>query len=287
MNWIIASLILFISSVILYLFVRKSQLMKIPNAFNNLAMFAVPAIIYLIMAVYQHNSIVLSGKHLLLTLFSAFFFSYLGNVFSLTSIQSAPNPGYSLIISKSYVVFTTLVAVLIFGSKLTIKNAIAIICIVAFSALIMISKSHVKKNTNKKWILYACGAFFAWGFLALMSKYLITDGIQIPVYLFYLSLFVSLMITGEIILKKVPIKGILNTSTYVVLLGIGIASMFFNLFIQVGYKLAPNPGYINAANASSISLVTLLSAYFYKDELTLRKIVGVLGVTAGLVLLFV
>jgi uncharacterized membrane protein len=66
----------------------------------------------------------------------------------------------------------------------------------------------------------------------------------------------------------------------------GITSTLFNLFMQIGYIYSPNPGYINAANASSISLLTLLSAYFFKDELNSRKVIGVIGVTAGLVLLF-
>lgn len=285
MNWIIASLILFFSSVALYLFVRKSQLLEVPTAFNNLAMFALPSMIYLAVNLFQGNSLALSSIRFLLILFSAFFFSYLGGIFSLVSMKEAPNPGYSLIISKSYVTFTTIAAIPLFGSAITLKNAVAIIFILIFSALIMITKSGKKKVEGKKWLLYSFGAYFAWGFLALMSKYLLDQGINVMVYIFYLTLFVSLMILTEIKTKKVKLTfnpGIIKT-----LILIGIFSMSFNLFIQIGYIYAPNPGYINAVNASSISLVTLASAYFFKDELTLRKIIGVFGVTGGLILLFI
>lgn len=285
MSWILASLILFLSSVALYLFIRKSQLLKVPNALNNLAMFAVPCLIYLVLNMFQRNSLSIPTWFLFLIILSAFFFSYLGNIFSLVSIKEAPNPGYSLIISKSYVTFTTLAAIPLFGSELTLKNSMAIILIVIFSALIMISKENNKKVESKKWLLYSFGAYFAWGFLALMSKYLLNQGINVLVYLFYLSLFASIFILTEIKIKKVKVN--IKPDLVKLILLIGLFSMFFNLFIQVGYVFAPNPGYINAVNASSISLVTLASAYFFKDELTLRKIVGVFGVTAGLILLFV
>ncbi|OGM20950.1 hypothetical protein A2771_04335 [Candidatus Woesebacteria bacterium RIFCSPHIGHO2_01_FULL_38_26b] len=67
---------------------------------------------------------------------------------------------------------------------------------------------------------------------------------------------------------------------------IGVFASSFNYFMQVGFNLAPNVGYVNAANASSISLLTLLSAYFFKDDLNKRKLIGIFGVTAGLMLLF-
>src|SRR3990167_11159878 len=130
MNWIIASLMLFVSSVLLYLFVRKSQLVKIPDTLNNLAMFALPTVIFFIVAVVQKKSLVISWENLILIIIAAFFFSYLGNVWSLKSIKLAPNPGYSLIISKSYVVFTTVIAVIFLNAHISLRNAIAIIFIV-------------------------------------------------------------------------------------------------------------------------------------------------------------
>jgi uncharacterized membrane protein len=58
-------------------------------------------------------------------------------------------------------------------------------------------------------------------------------------------------------------------------------------FMQVGFNLAPNVGYINATNAASISLLTLMSTIIFKDELNPKKLVGIIGVTLGLILLFI
>jgi len=285
MNWIIASLMLFVSSVVLYLFVRKSQLTKISDSLNNLAMYALPTVIFFIVAIIQKKSFVISWENFVIIFFASFFFSYIGSVCSLKSIKLAPNPGYSLIISKSYVIFTTIVAVLFLNAHISVRNAIAIILIVFFSALVMISKSK-KQTNNKQWILYAFGAFFGWGFLALVSKYLLNQGVDIIIYSFYIGVFVSIMIIVEMTWQKIQIPKT-KTSEVVLLFAIGLAAFFLNLFMQIGFMLAPNIGYINAVNASSISMVALLSAYFFKDELTVRKIIGVVGVTVGLMLLLI
>jgi uncharacterized membrane protein len=61
----------------------------------------------------------------------------------------------------------------------------------------------------------------------------------------------------------------------------------FNLGQFQAIRLAPNVGYVNAANAGSISLITVLAVLLFGDHLSVRKAVGVAGVTAGLILLLI
>ncbi len=283
MNWIISSLLMFISSVALYLFVRKSTLLKNSALYNNLAMFLIPFIVFVSIGLTTKQNFLVSWKEFLILLIASFFFSYLGNVFSLVSIEYAPNPGYSLIISKSYVVFTTIVAVLLFSSELTLRRALAIILIILFSAVIMLSRAKLKKTVNKLWLPLSIGSFFCWGMLSLTSKYLFSLKMDVSVYLTYLTFIVSMLILLEMKAKKFSF-GLVKKSP-LIFLAIGIFSTTFNLFMMEAIKTAPNVGYVNAINASSISLLTIFAALLFKDELTLRKLVGVFGVTAGLVLL--
>lgn len=286
MNWIIASILMFLSSVALYLFVRKSNSLKTPQQLNNLAMFLIPVIVYLLLTLNTPTRFVLKPFEYFLILIQGIFFSYLGNVFSLKGIEYSPNPGYSLIISKSYVVFTAIASIFIFSAPLTFKSVIAIVCIVAFSALITIDKNKNKSDSNKLWLPYTMGAFFCWGLLALSSKYLLNLGVPILTRLIYSMIVVTTLILGEIKVKKV---NILNTSKpqLITLLMIGVFASSFNYFMQVGFNLAPNVGYVNAANAASISLLTLMSAFIFKDELSVKKMIGIAGVTAGLIFLFI
>lgn len=285
MDWIIASLLMFLSSIVLYLFIRKAQIIKIPIEIYSLGMFGVPAVLLALIIFFSKYSFHVSLDHFLKLLIASIFFSWLGNVFSQRSILYAPNPGYALIISKSYVVFTSIVAVFLFGSELTLLRSLAILMIVGFSIpIILQTQKDNKNNVGVRWIFHSFGAFFAWAFLALMSTHLLRNGLNEFTLLFYLFLIVSTLIFIETKVRKAKMD--INPVKLLIILVIGVSSLTFNLFMQIGFKNGPNPGYINAVNASSISMVTLLSAYFFKDELTFRKILGVFGVTAGLVLLF-
>lgn len=286
MNWIIASLLMFVSSVALYLCVRKSNTLKTPQQLNNLAMFLIPVIVYIALTVKTPTSFTLKPFEYLLILVQGIFFSYLGNVFSLKGIEYSPNPGYSLIISKSYVVFTAIASIFLFSAPLTIKSGIAIILIVLFSALITINKDKSRTTSNKLWLPYTMGAFFCWGFLALSSKYLLNMGVPILTRLILSMLVVTILIFGEIKLKKINVFQV-NKPQVVTLLFMGIFGASFNYFMQVAFNLAPNVGYVNATNAASISLLTLMSALIFKDELTPKKMIGIFGVTAGLLLLLI
>lgn len=163
MNWIIASLLMFVSSVALYLCVRKSNALKTPQQLNNLAMFLIPVLVYLALTAGTPTNFSLTPLFLVIIV-QGIFFSYLGNVFSLKGIEYAPNPGYSLIISKSYVVFTAIASIFIFSAPLTTQSVIAIILIVIFSALITIDKDKDRTTFNTLWFPYTMGAFFCWGF---------------------------------------------------------------------------------------------------------------------------
>jgi drug/metabolite transporter (DMT)-like permease len=221
-----------------------------------------------------------------LILIQGVFFSYLGNVFSLKGIEYSPNPGYSLIISKSYVVFTTVASIFLFSAPLTSKSVIAILCIIVFSGLIMIDKDKSKSQSNALWLPYTIGAFFCWGLLALSSKYLLNLGVPILTRLIYVMMVASALSLGEIVVRKVNVFNV-SRAQLLTLLMIGVLGAGYAYFMQVGFNLAPNVGFVNATNAASISLLTLMSAFFFKDELTIKKMVGIVGVTVGLIALFV
>jgi len=284
MNWITYSLLMFFASVALYLTVRKAALLKIPTALTNLAMFAIPLVAYLAIGVGSSQKYSISIWHLLLLLVAAVVFAYGGNTTSLKAIDIAPNPGYSLVLSKSYVLFTTIVAVAFLNAELTLRKALAILIIVGFSALIMVNPKQAKHVQNNKWIYLSFAAFFAWGFLSLSSKYLFSHGVATIPYLIYLFAIVTVCI---LVTNKMSLRTFKNISpkSWALLVGTGIFASLFNLGQFEAIKVAPNIGYVNAINASSISLVTILAVLLFKDELSLRKALGIAGVTGGLLLL--
>lgn len=203
MNWIIASMIMFFASVVLYILVRKAALLQIPTEIVNLAFLGLPIILYAVLAVQNHASLSISPIHLFYIFILTLLGSYIPNVTSLKSIKYAPNPGYSLIISKSYVVFTTLVAIFLFRSILTPQALLAIVLIIFFSILVAQDKK-AKQNKLVKpvWLPLSLVSFFGWGLLSIGTKYAFSIGITIYQRLIYLSLFVTTLMLIEARLKK-------------------------------------------------------------------------------------
>lgn len=286
MHWITASSLMFASSVVFYSLARKASLIKLPTEFINFSSSSVAIVLYFLIAHAQKDSLTISWQGLLIIFLLSIFGSYLPNVASFESIKYAPNPGYSLMISKSYVVFTTLVAVLFFSSPLTLKSAFAIILIVGFSVLIMVGKSKPHKLYDPKWLPLAFVAFFGWGILSIGSKYVFTIGVTVPQRLLYLSVFITAYALGEIIVKK---KKINNFSPMVLALMVAIGVFFsaFNYFMFVAIDKSPNIGYVNAINASSISAVTIAASILFKDEFSVKKFIGIVGVILGLIILII
>lgn len=272
-------------SVVMYLLVRKSVLLKTPSQFSNLAMFFIPSVLFYAIAVSTHTNLTVSWYEFAVLAVLALFFSYLGNIFSLKSIEVAPNPGYSLVISKGYVVFTSLASIPLFHASLTTKSIVAIGMILIFSAVISTAgKAKQGSHVHVSWLPLAIGAFFCWGMLSLTSKYLLILGVNIYSRLIYSMGITTVLIAAEMIWKKLSFTR-MTLEQMIIFVLIGICSAGFNYFMQAGFATAPNIGYINAMNASSIGLVVVGSAVFFHDEFSWRKFIGVIGVIAGLIVL--
>lgn len=287
MNWIVAVGIMFCCSIAQYLLIRKASLAGMPLSIQNFSNFVIPLIIYIPLAIISRSSLSVTLYQLLILVVSALCFAYLGSKASFMSIKYAPNPGYSLILSKSYVVFTSLASVILFQQELTVRAMIAIGIIIGGSGLIMIDpKASHSKGVNQLWLPLSLGAFFAWGCLALSSKYLLEMGVPIYTRLFYTMIIVSACIYGEMKKEGVSVVA-LSYKNKLLFWMIGILFAGFNYFMQLGYALSPNVGYVNAVNAASIAFVSIGATLFFHDEWNARKFIGVVGVIIGLIVLVV
>lgn len=283
MNWIVFSLLMFVFSNALYLLIRKAQIEKVETSVYSIPLFFIPAIFYFILALFTRTPLIISFPQFFLIIVAALFWSYLGNYFSQKGILYAPNPGYSLTLQKSYVILTTVAAFFLFASELSFTKVIGVLIIIGFSALISISKG--KKEAQIKWVMFSLGAHLCFAFGSLISKHFLNIGLKPYTYLFYITAIVSVLNYLESRVKKTNFS--LSKYQCFVMLGIGISATFFNLFMQLGYKYSPNPGYVASVNTSSVMSLTLLSAALFKDSLSMKKLIGILGVLVGLIIILI
>lgn len=288
MNWLLQSFVMYVASVFQYLLVRRLQKEGVDNKINTF-MFLTPAIpIALLYVFLTQSSLSISLLDLVYIAIGTYLFSYLGNTFSFIAIKASPNTGYSLIIQKSYAIYTSVAAIFIFGSKLSFQAALSIVVIILFSSIIMIGKkTKVRSRKKYSWLKYSFLAFFMFGNLALFSKYMQIQGISPATFAFYVFLFNGIFNGLNLIRHKKSINFKLNRVVWLLLLTIGLSNGIFNISMYQAYKTAPNIGYVNIINAASITAITFLSAYFFKDKLSIEKVIGAIGVLLGLILLII
>lgn len=286
MNWIAYSAIMFVGSVVYYLIVKKVQRIGVDKAIYMAANSLVPLVLYLILALIGGENFIMTPLSFIISIGTAFILNYIGTLAGYQAIKSAPNTGYSVIIQKSYAVYTSLVSVLLFGSELPGSKYLSILIIVLFTALIIIEKKKGEKFKIGKWVWLSFLAFFLFGGTTLAAKQVALNGDNPTVYLFWVMLFTVAISVFQLLrspslskISKLPGKTILWL-------------FFMSLAVSVFYwgknqstVTAPNVGYTGAINAASNAALTVASAIIYKEELKLLKLVGVVGVAAGLAML--
>lgn len=138
MNWVIASLLMFASSVALYVLVRKATLLKIPTELLNLASFIVPLFLYIFLAFENKANIVMKPYPFFIIFLLSIVGSYLPNVTSLNSIKLAPNIGYVNAINASSISAVTLFSALLFKDEFSIKKFVGVIGVTAGLILLIL-----------------------------------------------------------------------------------------------------------------------------------------------------
>ncbi|GEM_PF-1796877 len=283
--WLIFSLIAFAATLLVNLLIRKIHLNSIPLRVQNCAQFIIPFLGFLIWALVQPSLFRINLFHLFLVIIFAVVFTQIGTLLANKSITLAANPGYPTAITRINALITTLASVLLFGSYLSPLTFIAILIITAASFLFVdLRKKEIRKNNNL-WIWYAVGAGVLTSGYALSSKFFINENIPLVTRMFYAFLAMSIMQTADLFISKTKID--IKKADFASLFILGISTFIFNVFAQLAFEFAPNPGFVNAFLAAAIVPTTFFAAYFFKDELNKKKILGVLGILAGLILLYI
>ena len=198
-------------------------------------------------------------------------------------MEDAPNAGYSMVIQKSYAIYTLFAAAIIYGSEISVRKFILSGFILFCAALVAFSKT-TQTIKSYKWALYAVVAMLSFGSISLSSKYFASHGIQASPQLFWTCLLTLLMTIGDSYRVKLKVgKLTKEIAIYMTILGFSVSGFYF--FKLIAELAAPNLGYVAAINAASNAVYTVLVAKIFGDSLSPKKLLAVIGMTVGLILL--
>ena len=148
MDWIFYSAVMFVGSVVYYLLVKKVQDLGVDRYLYMATTSIVPAIAYALIGLIDGQSFIMSPLGFLIIFINAAFLNYFGSITGFIGIKTAPNAGYSVIIQKSYAIYTSILAVFLFDSELPFYKVLAILIILFFTGLIVIERSNEIRCQN-------------------------------------------------------------------------------------------------------------------------------------------
>jgi len=283
-NWIIYSAVMFFGSIIYYLIVKKVQQLGADKHTYMAVNSIVPTILFLLLALTTSDTLMLSLKGFVLAFLGATVLNYFGSYFGYLGIEKAPNAGYAVIIQKSYALYTSILSVVLFNSELPFSKVLAILLIIVAAGFVIVDKKDGKFKFGS-WVWYSIATFFLFGMTTVFAKYISLWGDSTMAYLFWLLLGTTVMSWIRYYFNRKRVSTKLDKKMILWLIAMStMVSVFYWGKIQTTVT-APNIGYSGAVNASSNAVLVVVSAWLYKQELTLRKLLGALGVIAGLVVL--
>lgn len=278
---------MFVSSIVYYLLVKKAQVNGINSKVYMAVNFFIPTLFYLLFAWQQGISLWSPPLIILGIILTRGVVNYYGSIAGYLGMVDAPNAGYSVIIQKSYSVFTAIAAVFLFNSELSPIKYGAIVWTILCTAALSIQPGKKVNLKNYKWLWYSLAAFFAFGVTRLFGKYFAGLGVSTMVLLFWTSFSILIMSIIELIRTKSWKTYQHTQQNTVVLLLLGISVTAFYYFLQSAELAAPNIGYVNTISLGSNALLTLFSALLFKDTFSWKRFAAVLGVCVGIVLLVI
>jgi len=278
-----------LTSILMYSVIRFSKKYSLSAELTSFAMIGLPIPVYTLMSLLDNTAYHFRPLHVLTMVIQGIVFVYLGNLYAIRGIQAAPNPGFSVLVSKIYVVFTAPLSVILFSSPLSNRSIVAILIILIFSYFVLIERTNRRSKSESgqsKWVIYTIFACLCFGGNAISSKYLLNGGLPISYRLLFPGLVATALYLPGVIrsIKLIPLKN--KNSIAKLLFTVALCSIIFNFSMQLAFVKAPNVGYVNAANVSSTALLALTSSYIFKDILPKRKLIGIIGVMLGTYLLF-
>jgi drug/metabolite transporter (DMT)-like permease len=280
MNWFIAAIvgIFFVSSV--WLILKKVQMKGVSDE-DSLAryfVFLCFGIIIWHLATKTPISFVSLQSGMLLLVSAVF--AAAANLLILLSFEKSANPGLTLVLSQTQVLWLTLAGILLFNSSISIIAGAGILLVLSGVSII-----HVKKAKGG----------FKWGMLALAAGlmstayWIIVKLVQAQTHLMpsLIMLYSSIpQIFIFLLVKKFKTKRSkkkLSLATWGLLALGGLIGAFGNTTNVFAVTNAPNPGYALAVGSAGVLVTLFASIPLFKARITWRQLLAAIIIVAGVV----
>ena len=187
----------------------------------------------------------------------------------------------TVLILSSSMIIPAMSGVLFFNEPFSVIKLIGIIFLLFFIYL-SVNKTADETKVNKKWLLFCTIAFFATGMIGILQKVHQGSVHKDETGVFLLAAFICSFIYSTVMSKKsgTEMKVTRKIGTFSVVSGICIFVMhYINLRLS---GILPSQLFFPLVNAGPMILNIIISVVFFKERITKRQLIGIIGGIASL-----
>lgn len=238
--------------------------------FNELT-YIVCTILFLCMALGGAMSLYSLGMGVLFGIFTL-----LSNAYKVKALSLGPMH-ITILITTSSMIIPALSGVIIFNETISISKILAMIGLIGFIFLSAGEKNSNNTSMNKKWGLSCAITFFSMGAIGVMQKIHQSSPHKDELFGFLCCSFALSFVYAFFTSRKstLSIKKDIRVLPLVIISG--ICTFVMNLLNLKLSGIIPSQIFFPTVNGGSIILSSICSVIIFKEKITKRQLIGLLG----------
>lgn len=205
----------------------------------------------------------------------------INNTFGMLAFANGPMNVTDLIVTASMLMPAVSGAVL-YGEKFSIPKLISTLFLIYFIHLCVKTEKGGAK-INKKWLLFTALAFLSQGAIGVMQKIHQSSPHKDELFGFLAVAFLASLISSALVTAKKKPEVKLTFAQFGII-GVQAVCMFLMHFLNLKLSgFGPSQMFFPISAGSGCILVLLISVFIFKEKLTKRQIVGLIGGVASII----
>ena len=182
----------------------------------------------------------------------------------------------TILIATSSMIIPTLSGTVLFGEKFSFPKLIAMVVLIFF--IYLCSKTDEEtKSIGKGWVLYCGLAFLSQGIIGVIQKIHQSSEHKSELFSFLLVSFCVSFVFARILTGNRKKEKKFTKIHYIFALFSGVCMFTMNYLNLKLSGLLPSQLFFPAVNGSSLILTTVVAVVLFKETLTRRQVIGVVG----------
>ena len=247
--------------------------------FYNFAVFAMCAAVFAVAALFEDISLYTVILGIIFGVFTT-----LCNMYGLLALSEGPLNLTNLITTSS-IIISSLSGVLLFGEHFSLGKFIATVCLVGFISLAVTKGEGGKTKIGKKWLLHCLIAFLAQGAVGVTQKIQQNSAFSQEMIPFLAVTFAVTALCSLLAAGKRKERTSFGKKHFLAAALCALCTVGMNyLNLALSGKL-PSQFFFPFSAGCGVVLISTVSVVFFKEKLTLRQTVGLIGGIISLILI--